>query len=161
MSLALSPLNLFLVPLLARICLVVMFPFSALDKVVHWDDALKQADSSIVPKPLGPLLLAAAIVVESVTPVCIVIGWHDRLAALVLAFFCVVTALLFHPFWRHGNFWSPRDKEGNAHFWDFLKNFGLVGGLLLILIGGAPVPISHFIHDPLSSPPIAAARPAR
>jgi putative oxidoreductase len=41
-------------------------------------------------------MLVASIVVEFVTPVCIVAGWHDRLAAFILAGFCVITAVLFH-----------------------------------------------------------------
>lgn len=149
-------LNRTAVPLLARICLIVMFPFSGLDKIVHWDSALKQADSSIVPKAAGPAMLVAAALVEFITPVCIVTGWCDRLAASILAGFCVVTAFLFHPFWRYPNFWSPSDKEGNSHFWDFLKNFGLVGGLLLVAIGGDPVPLSEIIERPLSSAPMSA-----
>ena len=143
-------------PLLARICLVVMFPFSGYDKIVHWNDALKQADSSIVPKAVGPAMLIAGMLVELITPVCIATGWHDRLAAFILAGFCVVTAFLFHPFWQYPNFWSPSEKEGNSHFWDFLKNFGLVGGLLLLLIGGDPVPLSDVIEHPLSSAPMSA-----
>ncbi len=128
-------LNLVALPLLARFCLVCMFPPSGLDKVVHWQAALKQADSSILPKPAGPPMLVAAILIEWITPVCIVLGWHDRLAAFVLAGFCAITAVLFHPFWQFPGFWSPQNKEANAHFWDFLKNFGLVGGLLLVAKG--------------------------
>lgn len=143
-------------PLLARTCLVVMFPFSGYDKIVHWNSALKQADFSIVPKAVGPAMLIAAMLVEFITPVCIVTGWHDRLAALILAGFCVATAFLFHPFWRYPDFWSPNDKEGNSHFWDFLKNFGLVGGLLLLLIGGFPVPLSDVVEHPLGSAPMSA-----
>ncbi len=125
--------NLLAVSLIARICLVVLFPFSALDKIVHWNDALKQADSSFVPG--GPVPLVAAIAVEFITPVCIVANWHERSAALVLAAFCVVTAVLYHPFWKFADFWAAGESVGRNHFWDFLKNFGLVGGLLLIVIG--------------------------
>ena len=64
-------------PLLLRICLVVLFPFSALDKILNWDSAMKQAGSI----PFKPAMLVASIIVEVVTPVCIVTGWHDRLAA--------------------------------------------------------------------------------
>ncbi|MEO8631682.1 MAG: DoxX family protein [Betaproteobacteria bacterium] len=117
---------------LARICLVVLFPFSALDKIVHWSDAKKQAESSFL--PLGAPLVIAAIAVEIVTPICIVFGWYPHIAALVLAAYCVATAVLYHPFWNFSDFWSSRDSEGNRHLWDFLKNFGLVGGLLLIVI---------------------------
>lgn len=149
-------LNLKSVPLLARICLVVLFPFSGLDKIVHRKHALEQADSSIVPPAAGPSMLVVAALVEFIAPVCIAIGWHDRLAAFILAGFCVVTAFLFHPFWQYPNFWSPSDTEGNSHFWEFLKNFGLVGGLLLVVIGGGFVPTSSVVEHPLSSAPMSA-----
>jgi len=138
------------IPLIARVCLVVMFPFSALDKIVHWKEVMQQATSSFLPG--GAVLLVIAIVVEFVTPVCIVIGWHDRLAAFVLAGFCAVTALLYHPFWRYPHFWA-KAGDGRSHFWDFLKNFGLVGGLLLITVGGTPMSASAVLKHPLSSAP--------
>lgn len=119
--------------LVARVCLVAMFPFSALDKVLHWDDALAQADSSFLPG--GPVLLIGAIAVETVAPVCIVAQWHAVGAALVLAAFCAVTALLYHPFWKHGDLWAAGASVDRGHFWDFTKNFGLVGGLLLVALG--------------------------
>jgi len=146
-------IDLAVLPLLARVCLVVMFPFSGLDKIVHWQDALKQANSSFLPG--GKVLLVLAIVVEFVMPACVVVGWHDRLAAFVLAGFCVVTALLYHPFWNYPSFWS-KAGDGRAHFWDFLKNLGLVGGLLLLTIGGTPLSISAVLTHPLSSAPYTA-----
>ncbi|MEO8714136.1 MAG: DoxX family protein [Acetobacteraceae bacterium] len=122
------------VSVLARLCLVVLFPFSAVDKIVHWNGGLKQARSTVPVGEAAVPMLAAAIVVEAVTPVCIVTGRHDRLAALVLAGFCVATGALYHQFWNYDDFWTP-ETEGNSHFWDFLKNFGLVGGLLLVAKG--------------------------
>jgi putative oxidoreductase len=141
-------LNLVALPLLARICLVIMFPFSALDKILHWDDALKQATSSFLPG--GPVLLVLAIMVEFVTPICIVLSWHDRLAALVLAAFCVVTAVLYHPFWKFADFWTPGTSQGRNHFWDFLKNFGLVGGLLFVVIEQSFMSAATVLHQLLS-----------
>nr|USU30375.1 DoxX family protein [Methylobacterium sp. OTU13CASTA1] len=155
-------LDLVAVPLLAKICLVCMFPLSAYDKVVHWDEALAQAASG--PLPFPALLLVLGILVETMTPVMIVIGWYDRAGAFLLAGFCGVTAVLFHRFWEFPGFWS-RDGKGRAHFWDFFKNFGLVGGLLLVVIGGY-APASQVAHHPFSSGPQAAeirisAAPAR
>lgn len=120
------------VPLAARICLVVIFPFSAMDKIVNRASALEQASSSVLPG--APVLLALAMIVELVTPACIVTGWYDRVAAFVLAGYCAVTALLYHDFWAHPRFWKA-GSAGYPHVWDFLKNFGLVGGLLLIVLG--------------------------
>lgn len=146
-------LNLWLFPFIARFCLVVMFPFSAYDKIAHWDEAMGQAREA--PLPGASLMLILAIIVEFVTPCCIVLGWHDRLAAFLLAGFCVVTALLYHPFWNFSDFWSKNGK-GRAHFWDFLKNFGLVGGLLLVVFGGAPVRLDYVVTHPLSAMPYPA-----
>lgn len=155
------------VAVFARLCLVVLFPFSAYDKIVHWRDALKQASSSFV--PAAPALLVMAIIVEFVAPVCIVIAWHARAAALVLAAFCVVTAVLYHPFWQFTDFWS-KDGVGRGHFWDFLKNFGLVGGLLLLALYGplapaavsrpaaVPTPTAHVQWPPIRTIPVGNDR---
>ncbi len=140
--------------LIARICLVVLFPFSAVDKIVHWKEALKQANSSFLPG--GPVLLAIAIVVEIVAPACIVFGWSDRLAAFVLAGFCAVTALLYHPFWTHPDLFSAGQSKGREEFWEFLKNFGLVGGLLLVVLGLQLATLGQVVRHPLSSGPMSA-----
>ncbi len=112
----------------ARICLVAMFPFSAIDKLWHRKSALAQTETAGIPG--GPALLAAAIGVEAITPICIVSGWFDRPAAVVLAY---------------GDFFGPDDaSKGRDHFWEFVKNFGLVGGLLLVVFAGdltAPIHI--------------------
>ncbi|MEO7072220.1 MAG: DoxX family protein [Rhodanobacter sp.] len=147
--------NLAAVPLLARICLVVLFPFSAMDKILYWKDALKQAQSSFLPG--GALLVVIAIVIELVAPACILFAWHDRLAAFALAGFCVVTAVLYHPFWSFSDFWTPGESKGRRHFWDFLKNFGLAGGLLLVVVMAGFAPATGVIDQPLSSTPTAAA----
>lgn len=123
------------VALVARICLVGMFPFSALDKIFNRREALAQARSSIVPAAWAPLLLAMGMLLEIVAPACIVVGWMAEPAALLLALYCVLTALLFHPFWRRGDFWRRGPSAGRTHFWDFTKNFGLAGGLLLVAMG--------------------------
>ena len=140
-------------PLLLRILLVVLFPFSALDKVVNWSSAMKQAGNTAI----APALLVAGIVVEAVTPVCIVFGWHDRLAAFVLAGFCAVTAVLYHQFWRYPDFWRFKEGEGLQHFWEFLKNFGLVGGLGLVMLAPRTLPLLDVAQHPLASTIVSGA----
>jgi len=117
---------------LALVCLVILFPFSAVDKILHWNDAMKQAETT--PLPFMRTLMVVAIVVEFVTPVCIVAGWERQAAAFVLAGFCVMTAVLYHQFWRYPDFWAAGDSVARSHFWDFLKNFGLVGGLMFVMV---------------------------
>ena len=147
-------LNVVGIQMLARFFLVVMFPFSAADKIINYKEALKQATSSFLPG--GRVLLVLAIIVEVVTPICIVLAWHDRLAAFILAGFCAITALLYHEFWKYDDFWKQGDSQARSHFWDFLKNFGLVGGLMLIVLLGNFVPASSVLDHPLSSAPLGA-----
>ncbi|MHB1586829.1 MAG: DoxX family protein [Acidiferrobacteraceae bacterium] len=85
------------VPILIRIVLVALFPFNALDKIFGWKDALCQENSSFLSG--GPVLLVSGILIEFIAPMCIVLAWHDRLAGLVLAGFCAVTAILYHNVW--------------------------------------------------------------
>ena len=132
--------------LLARVCLVAMFPFSAIDKVWHWKNSLAQTQSDGL--PVGPQQLVPDIQVEGLTQIINDTGWLDRPAAVVLAGFCVVTAFLYHPFWAYPDFFSASDaSKARDHFWQFLKNFGLVGGLLLVVCAGSLIA------------PLQAARP--
>lgn len=138
------------VDVIARICLVAMFPFSAIEKIWDWDGCLAQTDSAGLPG--GRYMLIAAIAVEAVTPVLIVIGLWDRAAAVVLAGFCFVTAFLYHPFWTATDFWVKGvPSKGREHFWQFLKNFGLVGGLLLVIFAGVLANPVEVARHPLSS----------
>ena len=145
-------------PLLLRIALVVLFPFSALDKVVNWGAALKQADEVPSLRRAAPAMLVVGILVEALTPLCIVTGWHDRAAAFVLAGFCAVTAVLYHQFWRYPDFWRFKEGPGLGHFWDFLKNFGLVGGLGLIVLAPHTGTVSEALRHPLASSYVTGER---
>ena len=134
-------------PTVLRLFLVILFPFSGLDKILNWPSAMKQAGSVFWPQGM----LVMSIAVEFLAPVCIVSGWHDRFAAFVLAGFCVITAILFHQFWRYPDFWRFKEGEGLEHFWEFLKNFGLVGGLGLIMLGPQTSTIGEFASHPFVS----------
>ena len=140
-------LNAATIDTVARLCLVSMFPPSAVDKVVHWRGSLAQTDSAGLPGPpgvaraLGRAMLVAAIAVEFVTPILIVGHRWDRPAALLLAAFCAVTAMLYHPFWRGPDLFAAADASvARDHFWQFLKNFCIVGGLLLVALDGSGWP---------------------
>ena len=117
-------------PVLARVFIVWIFPFSFIDKIINHEAAVKQASSSWLPG--GAALLYPAMAVELLTPPMIVFGFYDGIAAFVLAGYCAITAILFHNFWAFPRFWSS-NSEGYPHVWDFFKNFGLVGGLIFIM----------------------------
>lgn len=122
---------------IARVCLVVLFPFSAADKVLNWSEAIKQARKGPMPEA-APVLMTAAIATEALAPIAIVAGRRDREAAALLAGFCTATALLYHPFWQHDDLFDKGKSTGREELWEFLKNFGLVGGLLFVACGQRP-----------------------
>lgn len=83
-------------------------------------------------------MMTAAIATELLTPIAIVSGHKDREAAALLAGFCTATAVFYHQFWTHADLFTKGKSAGREEFWEFLKNFGLVGGLLFVAIGNRP-----------------------
>ena len=136
-------------PIVAKILIVIIFPFSALDKIINWKSALEQANSSFLPG--GPVLLVLAMIVEIVTPICIVFNYYPGWAAFVLAGYCAITAVLYHNFWSYPRFWLA-NSDGHPHVWDFFKNFAIVGGCIYIMLGSAMVTEVEQIVEPSSEP---------
>jgi putative oxidoreductase len=138
-----------------RIVLVLLFlPFSALDKVLNFRGAVAQAREAVSNTAVAAGLIVAGLCVEVFMSAGVVSGIADRACALVLAAYCAVTALLWKQFWRPGDFWSANNGEGRTQFWDFLKNFALAAGFLLITFGTDANSIGRlFDHPTLSSHP--------
>ncbi len=143
---------------LARLSLVCLFPPSGLDKIINWDEAMKQARSGVLPG--APALLAASVVLETVAPIAIVAEKHDREAAALLAGFCAVTAVVYHQFWTYDDLGAKHHSEGRDHMWEFLKNFGLVGGLMFVAFDAKgkpttrrPSPAPYVVPERVPAPP--------
>ncbi|MGH8170130.1 MAG: DoxX family protein [Steroidobacteraceae bacterium] len=141
-----------IVALIVRYVLVVLFlPFSALDKVVGFEGAVKQAQEVFSPRPLAVTVLLCGLAIEVIMSLGVVTGVADRMAALVLAAYCAATAVLYKRFWAPGDFWAAGDSKGRTLFWDFLKNLSLAAGLLLIVIGINGSGLRPFLSHPLAS----------
>ena len=149
-----------LVALGIRCLLVILFlPFSALDKVVNFDGAVRQAREMAPSTGLARALILAGLFVEVVMSLGIVTGIADRLAGFVMAGYCGTTALLCKQFWKPGDFWSG--GKGRELFWDFLKNFSLAAGFLLVTFGTGAEGVRAFLaHPTASSHPYRVAAPA-
>jgi putative oxidoreductase len=150
-----------IVILIVRYGIVVLFfPASALDKIFNFDGAVKQAQQVFKSYRIAVALILIGVFVELVMPLGILTGIADRLAAFVLAGYCAVTAILFKQFWEPGDFWKSGESKGRDLFWDFLKNFSLASGFLLITVGLDGHAWQTFVHHPLaSSHPYAISTP--
>ncbi len=149
--------------LLVRYGLVVLFfPASALDKMLNFKGAVQQAKQVFSSNGVAVSLILAGLFVEVVMPLGILSGVADRLAAFIMAGYCAITAVLFKRFWQPGDFWSAGESKGRDLFWDFLKNFSLASGFLLVVVGLDGQAWQAFVGDPLaSSHPYATAAATR
>ena len=110
-----------LIDLIGRILISALFLISAYDKIFSINGSMSWMEGFGVPG----FLLYPAIVLEIILPLFIIIGYRARIAAGLLALFCLSTAFIFHL-----NFADPMQKIS------FLKNIGLAGGFLFILANG-------------------------
>ncbi|MCG8313224.1 MAG: DoxX family protein [Pseudomonadales bacterium] len=105
-----------------RILLAAIFITSGLNKIGAYAGTQGYMESMGVPGEL----LVLVIVLEVLGGIAIVIGYQARLAALALAGFSVISALLFH-----ANF------SDQMQMMSFMKNLTIAGGFLMIVVHGA------------------------
>ena len=140
------------ITLALRYLLVILFlPFSALDKIINFSGAVNQAKERVANDSAATALILAGLSVEILMPLGILTGFADRLAALIMAGYCMITALLWKRFWTQGDFWHAGHSRGRDLFWDFLKNLSLAGGFLLITLGTTAGAVGGFLAHPLAS----------
>lgn len=135
-----------------RCLLVALFlPFSALDKVLNFKLAVGQALQASPNRALAVILVAGGFCIEVFMSLAILTGVADRLAACVLAGYCIVTALLWKRFWTVADFRLRGASQGREVFWDFLKNLALAGGFLMLAFGTNAADVHAFLDHPLGS----------
>ena len=110
-----------LLDLIGRILISALFLISAFNKVFNLDGSMGWMESFGVPG----FLIFPAIVIEIILPILVIVGYQARIAAGVLATFCLLTAFIFH-----------FDFSDQSQLVSFLKNFGLAGGFLFIVANG-------------------------
>lgn len=110
-----------LISLVARVLLSAIFVAAGYNKIGGYDGTMQYMESAGVPG----VLLPAVIALELGGGLMILLGLFSRWAALALAAFSVVAALLFH-----ANFADQMQAAA------FMKNLALAGGLLLLFANG-------------------------
>jgi putative oxidoreductase len=130
---------------------MLFLPFSALDKILNFRQAVEQGAEVAPSRSLATVLICAGFGVEVFMSLAVLTGIADRLAALVLAVYCVVTALLWKQFWKTSDFRLRGASHGRELFWDFLKNLALGGGFLALAFGASANGFERFISHPMAS----------
>ncbi|MDA9078159.1 DoxX family protein [Pelagibacteraceae bacterium] len=110
-----------LIDFIARLLISAFFLISAYNKIFSIDGTMSWMEGFGIPG----LLLYPTIALEIILPLFIIIGYQARIAAGLLAIFCIATAFIFH-----------YDFVDQMQTIAFLKNLGLAGGFLFILANG-------------------------
>jgi len=112
-------------PFVGRLFIGLPFMASGLSKLAGYGATIALIESSELPLP-PPLAYAGAVIVEIGCGTLMVIGFQTRIAATILALFCLATAASFHT-----NFADP------DQIFHFIKNMVMTGGLLQVVTYGA------------------------
>ena len=110
-----------LIDFIARLLISALFLISAYNKIFSIDGTMSWMEGFGIPG----LLLYPTIALEIILPLFIIIGYQARIAAGLLAIFCIATAFIFH-----------YDFVDQMQTIAFLKNLGLAGGFLFIVANG-------------------------
>ena len=106
----------------ARILLSLIFVTSGFGKISAYAGTQQYMEAMGVPGALLPLVIA----LEVLGGLAVMVGWHTRVAAFLLAGFSLLSAVLFH-----ANFGDQMQMIM------FMKNLSIAGGFLLIVSLGS------------------------
>ena len=110
-----------LLDLIARLFISGIFLFSGINKITNYEGTVQWMEGFGVPG----LFLIPAIIIEIIFPLFIIVGYRTKIASGFLILFCLMTAFIFH-----------NDFSNQMQIIAFLKNIGLAGGLIFLIIHG-------------------------
>ena len=106
---------------LARLLIAAIFWLSAIAQIQDFAGTQGFMESKGIPGILLPVVIA----LEIAGSFAVIAGWKVRIFSFLLAGYTLLAALYFH------NNWSDP-----MHYYSFLKNLGMVGGLLFLTVNG-------------------------
>jgi putative oxidoreductase len=105
-----------------RVLLALMFLLAGLNKISGYSGTQGFMESMGLPGALLPLV----ILLEVAGGILLMLGWHTRITAFLMAGFTILATLIFH-----SNLGDP------TQMLFFMKNLSIAGGLLLVVSHGA------------------------
>jgi len=90
-----------------------------------------------VPEQAAPLFMMVGRLAQVLAGVALLVGFRERLAALILFLFLVPATLIAH------NFWAYSGPQFQVQLVNFSKNVAILGGLLFIACRETPRPADH------------------
>ena len=116
------------VALVGRLLLAALFIISGFGKIGGFEGTAGYIASKGLPMP--QVLAALTILVELGGGILLAVGFKARWAALAIAVFTLLAAVLFH------NFWTVDGPARMGEFNNFWKNISIAGGMLMVVAFG-------------------------
>ncbi len=111
-------------PLAARICLSLIFIKAGISHILGFAGTQQMMTQRGL--PIAGVLLAGTILFQILGGLSLLLGYKVKIGSILLIIFLIPATLVFHNFLL-----DP--EEINS----FLKNIGLIGGLLMMIYTGA------------------------
>jgi len=109
------------IEVLGRIFLSTLFFTEGINKIFNYEGTIQYMESFGV----SEYFAIPAIVLEILFPSLLIIGYQTKIAALVMAIFTIVVAIIFHT-----NF------NDHMQFITFFKDIAIAGGFIIVFVNG-------------------------
>ena len=106
---------------IGRLLISFIFLMSGLNKIGNYSNTSGWMETMGVSSSLLPLV----IIIEILAAIAIILGWKTKIAAFLLAGFCILSGLIFHT-----------DFNNQVEMIMFMKNFAIAGGFLILVANG-------------------------
>ena len=111
-------------PLAARVCLCLIFLKAGMSHILGFNStAVMMTNKGL---PIASILLLFTIVFQLLGGLSLLLGYKVNIGSMLLILFLIPATLVFH---------NPITDASEIN--NFLKNIGLIGGLLMVIYTGA------------------------
>ena len=115
--------------LLGRLLMATLFLPSGIGKLLEFNTFA--ARPTLQALPLGSTIwAAAAVAIEVLVPIALILGFAPRLSALLLMAFVIAASVTTHRYWE---FAEPARRAQEINFF---KNIGILAGLCFYMVSG-------------------------
>ena len=111
-------------PLAARVCLCLIFLKAGISHILGFNSTVLMMTNNGL--PIAPVLLFFTVVFQLGGGLSLLLGYKVKLGSMLLSLFLIPATLVFH---------NPIADPSEIN--NFLKNIGLIGGLLMVIYTGA------------------------
>jgi putative oxidoreductase len=115
--------------LLGRLAMAALFVPSGFGKLLHLGSFAQSLSAKGV--KLAIVFAAAGAAVEFFGGLAVAVGFKMRYATLLMIVFTAVATLICHRFWEF------EDAARQLQYVNFMKNFAIIGGFLVLYARGA------------------------